>query len=138
MHTATHLLGAALRQVLGGHAHQRGSNITEERLRFDFSHDRPLTEPELRQVEQIVRERIAAAHPVLRLEMGQDEASGLGAEREFGSVYPDVVSVYVIDEFSKEFCAGPHVADTSQIGHFRILRQESSGAGVRRIRATVE
>jgi alanyl-tRNA synthetase len=138
MHTATHLLGAALRQVLGGHVHQRGSNITDERLRFDFSHDRSLTDPELRQVEQIVREQVAAAHPVVRLEMSQDEASRLGAEREFGSVYPAVVSVYVIDEFSKEFCAGPHVADTSQVGHFRILNQESSGAGVRRIRATVD
>jgi alanyl-tRNA synthetase len=138
MHTATHLLGAALRQVLGRHVHQRGSNITEERLRFDFSHDRRLTEAELRQVEQIIREQIAAAHPVLRLEMPQEEASRLGAEREFGSVYPEVVSVYVIDEFSKEFCAGPHVADTRQVGHFRILKQESAGAGVRRIRATVE
>jgi alanyl-tRNA synthetase len=138
MHTATHLLGAALRQVLGGHVHQRGSNITEERLRFDFSHDRRLTEPELREVERVIRDQIAAAHPVQRLEMPEEEASRLGAEREFGSVYPPVVSVYVIDEFSKEFCAGPHVADTSQVGYFRILKQESAGAGVRRIRATVE
>lgn len=138
MHTATHLLGAALRQVLGDHVHQRGSNITEERLRFDFSHGRPLTDAELRRVEQIVREQILAGHPVLRLEMARDEATALGAEREFGAVYPEVVTVYAIDEFSKEFCAGPHVDDTSQVGHFRTLKQESSGAGVRRIRATVD
>ncbi len=138
MHTATHLLGAALRHVLGDHVHQRGSNITEERLRFDFSHERPLTEPQLRRVEHVVREQISAAHPVLRLEMSLEEANELGAEQEVGSVYPTPVSVYVFGEFSKEFCAGPHVADTGQAGRFRILKQESSGADVRRIRATVE
>jgi alanyl-tRNA synthetase len=129
MHTATHLLGAALRQVLGAHVHQRGSNITEQRLRFDFSHPERLTDAQLARVQEIVNAKISEGLEVQRLELPREEAEKLGAEREFGAVYPDVVSVYVIGEFSKEFCGGPHVRNTRQVGRFRITRQESSGAG---------
>jgi alanyl-tRNA synthetase len=137
MHTATHLLGAALRQVLGDHVHQRGSNITEQRLRFDFSHPEPLTDEQLARVEEIVNAKVAEELEVRRLELPRAEAERLGAEHEFGAVYPDTVSVYVIGDFSKELCAGPHVENTRQVGGFRILGQQSSGAGVRRIKAVV-
>lgn len=138
MHTATHLLGGALRQVLGDHVHQRGSNITTERLRFDFSHHGRLSEGQLEEVERIVNEAVARDLEVRRLELPRSEAEALGAEQEFGHRYPELVSVYVIGELSKELCGGPHVSRTGQVGRFHILRQESSGAGVRRIRATVE
>jgi alanyl-tRNA synthetase len=137
LHTATHLLNGALRQVLGDHVHQRGSNITDERLRFDFSHDRRLSDEELARVTEIVNQAIADDLPVARRAMPRDEADALGAEREFGQRYPDVVSVYTIGDLSAEFCGGPHVDRTGEVGRFRILKQESSGAGVRRIRATV-
>jgi alanyl-tRNA synthetase len=136
-HTATHLLGGALRQVLGDHVHQRGSNITDERLRFDFSHDARLTDEQLARVEEIVNRAVDEDIPVVGEAMPRDQADRLGAEREFGHRYPDVVSVYTIGELSKEFCGGPHVPSTGAVGRFRILKQESSGAGVRRIRATV-
>jgi alanyl-tRNA synthetase len=138
LHTATHLLGGALRRVLGDHVHQRGSNITDERLRFDFSHDRRLSDDELARVSEIVNQAIAADLPVRVRSLPRDEADRLGAEREFGQRYPDVVSVYTIGDLSAEFCGGPHVTRTGEVGRFRILEQESSGAGVRRIRATVE
>ena len=138
LHTATHLLGGALRRVLGDHVHQRGSNITDERLRFDFNHDARLSDAELEQVSEIVNQAIDDDLPVEMHSMPRDEADRLGAEREFGHRYPDVVSVYTIGDLSAEFCGGPHVARTSEVGRFRILKQESSGAGVRRIRATVE
>jgi alanyl-tRNA synthetase len=137
LHTATHLLGGALRQVLGDHVHQRGSNITDERLRFDFSHDARLTDEQLARVQEIVNRAIDEDIPVVGEAMPRDQADRLGAEREFGHRYPDVVSVYTIGELSKEFCGGPHVPSTGAVGCFRILKQESSGAGVRRIRATV-
>src|SRR3954468_4145381 len=123
MHTATHLLGAALREVLGDHVHQRGSNITEHRLRFDFSHPERPTDEQLARVQQIVNAKITDGLDVERLVLPREEAEMLGAEREFGSVYPDVVSVYVIGEFSKEFCGGPHVQNTRQIGLFRIINR---------------
>ena len=138
LHTATHLLGGALRRVLGDHVHQRGSNITDERLRFDFSHDTCLSDAELEQVSEIVNQAIDDDLPVEMHSMSRDEADRLGAEREFGHRYPDIVSVYTIGDLSAELCGGPHVARTSEVGRFRILKQESSGAGVRRIRATVE
>ena len=138
LHTATHLLGGALRAVLGDHVHQRGSNITEQRLRFDFSHDRRLSDEELSEVERIVNQAIARDIDVRRLELPRAEAEALGAEQEFGHRYPEIVSVYVIGQLSKEFCGGPHVRRTGQVGRFRILKQESSGASVRRIKATVE
>jgi len=138
MHTATHLLGAALREVLGDHVHQRGSNITDQRLRFDFSHSERLTDEQLARVQAIVNAKITECLDVERLVLPCEEAEMLGAEHEFGSVYPDEVSVYVIGEFSKEFCGGPHVQNTREIGGFRIVNQTSSGAGVRRIKAVVE
>ncbi|HEX5194122.1 MAG TPA: alanine--tRNA ligase [Solirubrobacteraceae bacterium] len=138
LHTATHLLGGALRRVLGDHVHQRGSSITDERLRFDFSHDRRLSEDELSRVSEIVNRAIADDLPVQQRSMPREQAERLGAEREFGQRYPDTVSVYTIGDLSTEFCGGPHVARTGEVGRFRILKQESSGAGVRRIRATVE
>lgn len=138
LHTATHLLGSALRQVLGAHVHQRGSNITEERLRFDFSHDSRLSDQELAAVETLVNQAVADDLDVTRLELPRDQAEALGAEREFGQRYPETVTVYTIGEISKEFCGGPHVQRTGQIGPFRLLKQESSSAGVRRIRATVD
>jgi alanyl-tRNA synthetase len=138
LHTATHLLGGALRAVLGDHVHQRGSNITDQRLRFDFSHDGRLTDAQVAEVERIVNEAITDDVEVRRLELPRAEAEALGAEQEFGHRYPDVVSVYVIGELSKEFCGGPHVPRTGQVGRFCILKQESSGAGVRRIKATVD
>jgi len=137
LHTATHLLGGALRRVLGDHVHQRGSNITDERLRFDFSHDGRLSDEQLTEVEEIVNRAIDDDIPVVRQEMPRDQADRLGAEHEFGHRYPDVVSVYAIGDLSIEFCGGPHVPRTGAVGHLRILKQESSGAGVRRIRATV-
>jgi len=138
LHTATHLLGGALRRVLGDHVHQRGSNITDERLRFDFSHDGRLSDEQLTEVEQIVNRVIDADISVVRHQMPRDQADRLGAEREFGHRYPDVVSVYAIGDLSIEFCGGPHVPRTGAVGHLRIIKQESSGAGVRRIRATVD
>ena len=138
LHTATHLLGGALRRVLGDHVHQRGSNITNDRLRFDFSHDTRLSDAELEHVTEIVNQAIDDDLPVEMHSMPRDEADRLGAEREFGHRYPDIVSVYTIGDLSAEFCGGPHVARTSEVGRFRILKQESSGAGIRRIRATVE
>ena len=138
LHTATHLLGGALRQVLGAHVHQRGSNITEERLRFDFSHDGRLSDQQLTDIETLVNQAIEDDIEVTRLELPREQADALGAEREFGQRYPETVTIYVIGEISKEFCGGPHVPRTGQIGPFRLLKQESSGAGVRRIRATID
>jgi alanyl-tRNA synthetase len=138
LHTATHLLGGALRQVLGDHVHQRGSNITDERLRFDFSHAERLSDQQLTDVETLVNQTIADDIEVARIELPREEAEALGAEREFGQRYPETVTVYVIGDISKEFCGGPHVSRTSQIGRFHLLKQESSGAGVRRIRATID
>ncbi len=141
-HTATHLLLAALRDVLGEQVKQRGSNITAERLRFDFSHPEKLTEEELNQVEALVNEWVREDLPVIRKEMPCEEAERLGAQMEFGHKYPDIVSVYFIGDpesvRSMEFCGGPHVEHTSQIGTFTIKKQESVGAGVRRIKAIVE
>jgi alanyl-tRNA synthetase len=143
LHTAHHLLLAALQEVLGKEVKQRGSNITEERLRIDFNFDRKVTPEELAKVETLVNSWIAAQLPVVRREMPREEAEKLGAEMEFGAKYPDIVSVYTIqnsndDYVSKEFCGGPHVANTSEIGAFKIQKEEASSAGIRRIKATVE
>jgi len=139
LHTAHHLLLAALQQVLGLEVKQRGSNITEERLRIDFVFDRKMTDEEKAQVENIVNEKIQAKIPVLRKEMKREEAEVLGAEMEFGQKYPDIVSVYVIGDegnyFSKEFCGGPHVENTGELGHFKIQKEEASSSGIRRIKA---
>lgn len=137
MHTATHLLHQALRDVLGDHVQQKGSNITEKRLRFDFTHPEKMTDEQKKKVEDIVNEKIAEAFPVVRKEMPIEEARKLGAIGLFGEKYGDTVSVYQIGDYSKEFCGGPHVKNTGEIKHFRILKEESSSAGVRRIKAVL-
>ena len=137
-HTATHLLNAALKQVLGAHVHQRGSNITAERMRFDFSHPAKMTDEEKQKTEDLVNEWIKEAIPVEHLEMKKDEAIRLGAEAMFIEKYGDVVSVYKIGDKSLELCGGPHVQNTSELGHFKIKKEESSSSGVRRIKAVLE
>lgn len=136
-HTATHLLNAALKQVLGPHVHQKGSNITAERMRFDFSHDAKMTDEEKQKVEDLVNEYIKMAIPVERLEMKKEDALKLGAEAMFLEKYADIVSVYKIGDVSIELCGGPHVKNTSELGTFKIKKEESSSAGVRRIKAVL-
>jgi len=143
LHTAHHLLLAALQEVLGKEVKQKGSNITEERLRIDFNFDRKVTPEEIQKVEGLVNGWIADSLPVIRREMPREEAEKLGAEMEFGAKYPDMVSVYTIqssdDKYvSKEFCGGPHVGNTSEIGKFKIQKEEASSAGIRRIKAVIE
>ncbi|MEK6950693.1 MAG: alanine--tRNA ligase [Nanoarchaeota archaeon] len=138
MHTATHLLNEALRKVISPAIHQRGSNITPERLRFDFSFERKLTPEELKRVENEVNRVIKADLTVIRKELPLQEAEKLGAEKEFGQKYPEKVSIYFVGDYSKEFCGGPHIQHTKEIGRFRIVKEESVAAGVRRIKAVVE
>ncbi|MDD3773792.1 MAG: alanine--tRNA ligase [Patescibacteria group bacterium] len=138
LHTAAHLLLAALRQVLGNGVFQKGSNITSERLRFDFSHNEKLTSEQLKQVEDLVNEQIQAAIPVEMTEMGLNEAKKSGAMGVFESKYGDKVKVYTIDGFSNEICGGPHVENTKDLGYFKIVKEESSSAGVRRIKAILK
>ena len=137
-HTATHLLNAALKKVLGPHVHQKGSNITAERMRFDFSHNAKMTDEEKQKAEDLVNEYIKMAIPVERMEMPKEEALKLGAEAMFIEKYGDIVSVYKIGDVSLELCGGPHVHNTSELGHFKIKKEESSSAGVRRIKAILE
>ncbi|PIO07882.1 alanine--tRNA ligase [Candidatus Pacearchaeota archaeon CG10_big_fil_rev_8_21_14_0_10_34_12] len=138
LHTATHLLNEALRKILGKEVRQKGSNITSERLRFDFNFPRKLTDEEVKKVENLVNEKIRENLKVTREEMPLKKALSSGAQSEFGTKYPEVVSVYSIGDFSKEVCTGPHVSNTKEIGQFRIKKEESSSAGVRRIKAVVE
>lgn len=142
LHTAHHLLLAALQAVLGPEVKQRGSNITEERLRIDFSFSRKLLPEEIAQAESIVNGWIADDLPVVRREMPRAEAEQIGAQMEFGAKYPDTVSVYFIEKpdgtaVSKEFCGGPHAAHTGELGSFRILKEEAVAQGVRRIKAVL-
>jgi alanyl-tRNA synthetase len=142
-HTATHLLHQALHDVLGDEVGQKGSNITTERLRFDFSFGRKMTDEEKQKVENIVNEKINAALPVQKVIMLKEEAEKTGARHFFGEKYPDEVSVYYIGDslesaYSKEFCGGPHVSNTSELAHFKIQKEEAVSAGVRRIKATLE
>ena len=137
-HTATHLLNAALKQVLGSHVHQRGSNITAERLRFDFSHPAKMTDEEKTKTEELVNKWIKDAIPVERFEMKKDEAIAQGAEAMFIEKYGDIVSVYKIGDVSLELCGGPHVENTSELGEFKIKKEESSSSGVRRIKAILQ
>ena len=137
-HTATHLLNAALKQVLGCHVHQRGSNITSERLRFDFSHDAKMTDEEKKATEDLINKWIEEAIPVEHFEMKKDEAIAQGAEAMFIEKYGDIVSVYKIGDVSLELCGGPHVSNTSELGQFKIKKEESSSSGVRRIKAILE
>ena len=134
-HTATHLLNAALKKVLGDHVHQKGSNITPERLRFDFSHNAKMTDEEKKQVEDLVNEYIKQDLKVERLEMTKEEALELGAEAMFLDKYGDEVTVYKIGDVSMEFCGGPHVERTGVLGTFKIKKEEASSSGVRRIKA---
>jgi alanyl-tRNA synthetase len=145
LHTATHLLNQALRQVLKQDIRQKGSNITPERLRFDFNFDRKLTEQELKEVEYIVNKKIQEGLDVERKEMDVDKAIKLGAQAVFKERYGDKVSVYMIcgkdkkeKPFSCEICAGPHVENISSLGYFRIIKEEAVAAGVRRIKAVLE
>ena len=151
LHTAHHLLLRALQIVLGPDVHQRGSNITSERLRIDFAFDRKMTDDEKMEVERIVNEKISQALPVTRTEMSLADAEKLGAEHEFGAKYPERVSVYSVGpkdatpenpqfdkRYSIEFCGGPHVNNTNELSQFRILKEEASSQGVRRIKAVLE
>ena len=137
-HTATHLLNAALKVVLGGHVHQKGSNITSERLRFDFSHSAKMTDEEKQKTEDLVNEWIKDGLEVTVKEMSKEEAIQSGAECMFIEKYPDIVTVYSIGNVSKELCGGPHVKNTSELGHFKIKKEEASSSGVRRIKAILE
>ena len=137
-HTATHLLNAALKQVLGSHVHQRGSNITAERMRFDFSHPAKMTDEEKQKTEDLVNEWIKEAIPVEHIEMKKDDAIKMGAEAMFIEKYGDIVSVYKIGDVSIELCGGPHVSNTSELGHFKIKKEESSSSGIRRIKAILD
>ncbi len=150
LHTATHLLNQALREVLKQDIRQRGSNITSERLRFDFNFDRKLTEQELKEVEYVVNKKIQEGLKVERKEMDVDKAVKLGAQAVFKERYGDKVSVYVIcsenkdiktkgeKPFSCEICAGPHVENIKSLGYFKIIKEEAVAAGVRRIKAILE
>ena len=137
-HTATHLLHRALRQVLGEHVKQRGSNLTEKRLRFDFSHFEKMTDEQIKQVENLVNEIIKKGLPVEYEEKSLDQAKNEGAIGLFGDKYGDKVKVYTIGDFSKEICGGPHIKNTSELGHFKIIKEQSASAGIRRIKAVLE
>ncbi|MEI7616877.1 MAG: alanine--tRNA ligase-related protein, partial [Actinomycetota bacterium] len=138
MHTATHLMIAALRKVLGDHVYQKGANITAERIRFDFSHGDKMTSEQIKQIEDLVNEQINKNIPVVCEEMTIDEAKESGAMGVFEHKYGDKVKVYTVGKFSKEICGGPHAKNTSELGRFKIQKEESSSSGVRRIKATLE
>ena len=139
LHTATHLLNAALKVVLEDSSiQQKGSNITAERLRFDFNFPRPVTKEELAKVEEYVNAAIKASVPVVCTEMSVEEAKASGATGVFESKYGEVVKVYNIEGWSKEICGGPHAANTADLGTFKIKKEQSSSAGVRRIKAVLE
>lgn len=146
MHTATHLLHKALRNVLGTHVEQRGSNITQERLRFDFSHPDKMTPEQVKQVEDIVNEQVGKDYPVRFEMMTVDEAKAAGAIGLFEDKYAALgnkIKVYMVGDdakgyFSKEICGGPHVENTAKVGKFKILKEEAVAAGIRRIKAVVE
>jgi alanyl-tRNA synthetase len=137
LHTATHLLHQALRSVLGAHVQQKGSNITNERLRFDFSHPQKVSSEELQRVETIVNEQISRDLPISFKLTTYNDAINEGALAFFGERYPEKVKVYEIGDFSKEICGGPHAEKTSLLGKFTVTREEASSAGVRRIYATL-
>jgi alanyl-tRNA synthetase len=138
LHTATHLLHESLRRVLGPHVEQRGSNITAERLRFDFAHAEKLAPEQIAAVEALVNEQIDRDLPVSWVEMGLDDAKQAGAIGLFEERYGDQVKVYAIGDFSKEICGGPHVEHTGELGRFRIAKEEAVGSGIRRIRGVLE
>ena len=137
LHTATHLLHAALRKVLGEHVQQKGSNITVERLRFDFSHPQKVTAEELKEVERLVNEQIQKDVPITMDIMALDDAKKQGALAFFTQKYEEKVKVYTMGDFSKEVCGGPHAEHTGALGKFVIKKEEASSAGVRRIKAVL-
>ena len=137
-HTATHLLNAALKKVIGKESCQLGSNITVDRLRFDFPLDRKLTDEERKETEDLVNKWIGEDIPVVKEEMSKEKALSSGAECRFIEKYPDIVTVYSIGDFSKELCGGPHVKSTGELGHFIIKKEQSNGSGVRRIKAVLK
>ena len=137
LHTATHLLHAALKKVLSEDVNQKGSNITEERLRFDFNFERPMTPEEIKKVEALVNEKIRENIPVVMKEISLEEAKAEGFTGLFESKYGERVKTYSIGDFSKEICGGPHAATTGELGAFRIVKEQSSSAGVRRIKAVL-
>ncbi|HOZ80809.1 MAG TPA: alanine--tRNA ligase-related protein, partial [Candidatus Woesebacteria bacterium] len=134
-HTTTHLLHASLRKVLGDHVQQSGSNITAERLRFDFSHDQKLTEEQLKQITDLVNDQISRKLVVTKETMPFVQAQAENALAFFGTKYPEIVSVYTIGDFSKEVCTGPHIENTQILGKFEIIKEESAGSGKRRVYA---
>ena len=138
LHTATHLLQAALRRVLGDEVKQKGSNITPERLRFDFSFGRPMTAEEIAETERLVNEAIQRKLPVTCQELPIEEARKTGAIGLFGDRYGEIVKVYTMGDFSKEICGGPHAANTGDLGRFVITKEQSSSSGVRRIKAELK
>ena len=138
LHTATHLMQAALKKVLSPTVSQKGSNITVERLRFDFNFDRPMTAEEIEKVEKLVNEAIDADVPVTMEEMTVDQAKASGAVGVFDSKYGEKVKVYTMGNFSKEICGGPHASHTGELGRFKIVKEQSSSAGIRRIKAVLE
>jgi len=137
-HTATHLLNAALKVVVNKDVHQKGSNITSERMRFDFSCDHKLSDEEKQKTEDLVNTWIEEDLPVVMTTMPKEEAVKSGAEAMFIEKYADIVNVYTIGDVSKEICGGPHVTHTKELGHFKIIKEEASSAGVRRIKAILE
>jgi len=137
-HTATHLLHSALRKILGDHVQQSGSNITSERLRFDFSHGDKVTDDQLKQVQDLVNQQIKLDLPVVIETMPFVEAQTQNALAFFGNKYPEIVTVYTIGDFSKEVCTGPHVSNLSELGNFEIIKEESAGSGKRRIYAILK
>jgi len=138
LHTATHLLHQALKEVLGDHVSQKGSNITPERLRFDFSHSDKLTKEEIEKVENLVNDKIKEDLPMNCEDLSVDEAKDSGAIGIFDDKYGDKVKVYSAGNFSKEICGGPHVRSTGELGRFKIKKEEASSAGVRRIKAVLD
>ncbi|MFA5749909.1 MAG: alanine--tRNA ligase [Candidatus Shapirobacteria bacterium] len=137
-HTATHLLHTALRQILGDHVQQSGSNITSERLRFDFSHNDKLTDDQLKSVSELVNQQIKNKLSIIKENLPFVEAQKQNAIAFFGNKYPDIVSVFTIGDFSKEVCTGPHVKNTGELGNFKIIKEESAGSGKRRIYAVLK
>jgi alanyl-tRNA synthetase len=137
LHTATHMLHQALRTILGDHVGQKGSNITVDRLRFDFTHPEKISKEDLQKVEDMVNAEIQKNQDVICETMTLEEAKKQGAIAFFDSKYGEQVKVYSIGNFSKEVCGGPHVSNTREMGHFKILKEQSSSAGVRRIKANL-
>ena len=138
LHTATHIMLAGLQKMFGKQVEQKGSNITPERLRFDFNLDHKMTSEELKELETFVNDAIARELPVTCEVMSLDKARESGAHGTFSSKYGDEVKVYTVGDVSKEICGGPHAENTKELHHFKILKEESSSSGIRRIKAIID